>query len=73
MGLTDHSKTAFRAVLGPIGQPSSERCLSWVAVNMLHYGGYPADLFIFHLGEGGKAEAVEVPFLQKTLRKNILV
>ncbi|KAK4040945.1 beta-lactamase/transpeptidase-like protein [Parachaetomium inaequale] len=34
------------------------------------YGGNPADLFIFELGQDGKAVAVEVPLLRKTFRRD---
>lgn len=67
--LTDGNRTAFRAVYGAVGQPASESCASWGSIDGLHYGGYPADLFIFEFGVDGRATAVEVPILKKTLRR----
>ena len=37
---------------------------------MIKYRGYPLDLMIFELGKDGKAVAVEVPGLKKTLRRD---
>lgn len=67
--LTDGNRVAFRAVYGAVGQPISELCASWSAIDGLRYGGYPADLFVFELGEDGRATAVEVPVLKKTLHR----
>ncbi|GAB1318372.1 Penicillin-binding protein 4 [Madurella fahalii] len=68
MRLTADNRVAFRAVLGALGRPA-ERCISWVALDAIRYGGYPLDLFIFELGAEGMAVAVEVPILKKTLHK----
>jgi hypothetical protein len=67
--LTDGNRTAFRAVYGALGQPADELCASWGAVDGLRYGGHPADLFVFEVGEDGRATALEVPILKKTLRR----
>lgn len=68
MRLTSDNRVAFRAVFGARGQPA-ERCGSWGALGAVRYGGYPADLLVFELGADGTAQAVEVPVLKKTLRK----
>ena len=60
-------RAAFRAVYGGVGRPAGEPCLSWVGLDQVRYGGHAADLLIFRLGEDGKATAVEIPILQKTL------
>jgi hypothetical protein len=70
MGLAAGGKVAFRASLGAVGVPATEPCSPWGVLDRFKYGGYPADLFVFELGEGGKAAAVEVPVLKKTLRRD---
>ncbi|KXX82206.1 Penicillin-binding protein 4 [Madurella mycetomatis] len=70
MRLTSDNRVAFRAVFGARGQPA-ERCGSWGALDIMRYGGYPVDLLVFELGADGMAEAVEVPILKKTLRKEV--
>jgi len=60
-------RVVFRAVYGVAGRPASEPCTSWVGLDSVRYGGHAADLLIFHLGEDGKATAVEIPFLQKDI------
>lgn len=67
--LAGGSRVAFRAVYGVVGQPVSELCGSWSAVDGLRYGGSPADLFIFQMGADRRATAVEIPVLKKTLRR----
>ncbi|GAB1312351.1 hypothetical protein MFIFM68171_02561 [Madurella fahalii] len=67
--LTGGNRIAFRAVYGAVGQPADQLCGSWSAIDGLRYGGYPADLFVFEVDEDGRATAVEVPVLKKTLRR----
>ena len=52
------------------GVPATEPCSPWGVLDRFKYGWYPADLFVFELGEGGKAVVVEVPVLKKTLRRD---
>ncbi|KAK4244931.1 beta-lactamase/transpeptidase-like protein [Corynascus novoguineensis] len=64
----------FRAWLYPAGlaggnKVAFRRHLGWRGLDTVRYGGNPADLFIFELGKDGKAVAVEVPVLKKTLRR----
>jgi hypothetical protein len=68
MGLTGGSKIAFRASLGVKGATAGETCSSWGSLDLIKYGGLPADLFIFEVKDR-KAVAVEVPVLKKTLRR----
>ncbi len=62
-------RKAFRAVLGQVGVPvgGTDACASWSPVDAVRYGGNPVDLFVFEHGADGRATAVEVPFLKKTL------
>ncbi|KAL2128281.1 hypothetical protein VTI74DRAFT_9393 [Chaetomium olivicolor] len=69
MGLAGKNTVAFRAVLGVQGVLAGETCSSWGSLDLIIYGGYSAHLFIFELGKDGKAVAVEVPVLKKTLRR----
>ncbi|KAL2125963.1 hypothetical protein VTI74DRAFT_2077 [Chaetomium olivicolor] len=69
MGLAGKNKVAFRGVLGVQGVPASETCSSWGLLDLIMYGGNSAQLFIFELGKDGKAVAVEVPVLKKTMRR----
>ncbi|KAL2148002.1 hypothetical protein VTI28DRAFT_58 [Corynascus sepedonium] len=68
-GLEGGNKVAFRASFGMAGVPVSEACSTWGSLDTVRYGGNPVDLFIFELGKDGKAVAVEVPVLKKTLRR----
>ncbi len=70
MGLAAAGKVAFRASLGAVGVPAVEPCSPWGVLDRYKYGGYPADLFVFEVGEAGRAVAVEVPVLKKTLRRD---
>jgi hypothetical protein len=70
VGLSGKGKAAFRASIGVQGLPTGEACAAWGSLDNLRYGGFPADLFIFELGNDGKAVEVEVPVLQKTLKRS---
>ncbi|KAK4129716.1 beta-lactamase/transpeptidase-like protein [Parathielavia appendiculata] len=69
VGLAGGNKIAFRASLGVKGVAVGETCSSWGSLDMIKYGGLPADVFVFELKDG-KAVAVEVPVLKKTLRRD---
>ncbi|KAL2128551.1 hypothetical protein VTI74DRAFT_9023 [Chaetomium olivicolor] len=69
MGLQGKGKVAFRASMGVQGLPAGEACAAWGSIDLVRYGGYSADLFVFELGKDGGAVAVEIPVLKKTLRK----
>lgn len=56
------------AVDGVVGRPAGEIYTFWGGVDALRYGGSPADLHVFELGEHGRAAAVRLPVLTKTLR-----
>jgi hypothetical protein len=60
---------ALRASLGVKGATAGETCSAWGSLDMIKYGGLPADLFIFEVKEG-KAVAAEVPVLKKTLSRD---
>jgi hypothetical protein len=70
VALAGKGKVAFRASIGVLGLPAGETCAAWGSLDVLRYGGFPADLFIFELGKDGKAVGVEVPVLQKTLKRS---
>lgn len=44
-----------------------EDCASWAEEDRIRYGGYPGDLFIFHLDDEGRATGLEVPITGRTL------
>jgi len=67
--LSAGGRVAFRAVYGIVGGLAGEVCVSWGAVDALRYGGNPADLFIFKVGDNGRALAVKTPVLKKILRR----
>ncbi|KAK0741443.1 beta-lactamase/transpeptidase-like protein [Schizothecium vesticola] len=69
MGLSDGNKVAFRATWGVPGKTVLTNCASWAEHDRARYGGYPGDLFIFHVGKDGKATGLEIPLMGKTLRK----
>lgn len=71
VGLAGKGKVAFRASIGVLGLTAGETCAAWGSLDNLRYGGFPADLFIFELGKDGKAVGVEVPVLQKTLKRSV--
>lgn len=74
MGLVSRSgsckiRMAFRGVIGFSGKPAAEDCASWAEGDRLRWGNYPADVFVFELGEDRGSSAVEVPVLGTALRK----
>ncbi|KAK3685284.1 beta-lactamase/transpeptidase-like protein [Podospora appendiculata] len=69
------SRVAFRGVFGLLGYPADqmeEACMSLGAVDALRFGGRALDLFVFEVAEDGKATAVEIPCLQKTLARDVV-
>jgi hypothetical protein len=59
-------RIAFRASFGSPGVEADDNCASWANVDRGRFGGYPGDLFIFHVDEKGSATALEIPVLGKT-------
>jgi len=66
---SDGNKVAFRATWGIPGKTVLTNCASWAEHDRARYGGYPGDLFIFHVDKDGKATGLEIPLMGKTLRK----
>lgn len=62
-------KIAFRATWGVPGKTVLKECASWAEHDRARYGGYPGDLFIFHVGKDGKATALEIPLTGKIMKK----
>lgn len=55
-------KVAFRAVFQDehaFADAGTPTCITWMGVDRLKYAGVALDEFVFVLGEGGRAEAVE--------------
>ena len=70
MGVADGSKRiAFRGWPGLQGEKPAETCGSWAESDRMRWGNHPADLYIFELGEGGKAMGLEAPGLGKRLSR----
>ncbi len=69
MGLAGKGRVAFRASFGAVGLTAGETCAAWGSLDVTRYGGLPVDLFVFDVGANGKAKALEVPVLGKTLKK----
>ena len=57
-------RAAFRAVYDIVGGPAGEVYGSRGAVDALRYGGNPADLLVFEVGDDGMAVAVKIPVLK---------
>ncbi|KAK0725685.1 hypothetical protein B0H67DRAFT_551187 [Lasiosphaeris hirsuta] len=66
-GLVEKNRVAFRAIYSAPGKTVLEDCGSWAEEDRIRYGGYPGDLFIFHLGENGMATGLEVPVADRTM------
>lgn len=66
-GLVKGNRMSFRAVRGVPGVEADADCGTWAEIDRLRYGNHPVDMVIFELGEDGRATAIEVPALGKTL------